>query len=97
MKIIWSPAASRDLRHAYQYIAKDNEHAAARIADVIEHHVRYLSVFPAMGRPGRVEGTRELPIPGTPFIAVYQLAGDAVDIVAVMHGSRAWPEEFEEQ
>ncbi|MCG8044986.1 MAG: type II toxin-antitoxin system RelE/ParE family toxin [Candidatus Thiodiazotropha taylori] len=28
---------------------------------------------------------------GTPFILVYQVSGDQVDILRVLHGSQAWP------
>jgi toxin ParE1/3/4 len=46
------------------------------------------------GRPGRVDGTRELVIAATPFVVVYECIEEEIGIVAVMHGSRAWPEVF---
>jgi toxin ParE1/3/4 len=56
--------------------------------------VEQLRLFPGMGRPGRVQGTRELVVAGTPFIVAYRLKEDAVEVLAVVHGSRMWPEEF---
>ena len=46
-----------------------------------------------MGRVGRVEGTRELPLPALPFIVVYCVlaSADAVEIVNVVHGAQRWP------
>ena len=46
------------------------------------------------GREGRVTGTRELVIRGTPFIVGYRIEKKEVWILAVMHTARKWPEEF---
>jgi toxin ParE1/3/4 len=47
-----------------------------------------------MGRPGRVPGTRELVVSDTPFILPYRVRDSAVEILAVFHGARQWPEQF---
>jgi toxin ParE1/3/4 len=47
-----------------------------------------------MGRPGRIEGTRELVITGTPFIVTYRIRRNDLQILAVMHTSRKWPVEL---
>jgi toxin ParE1/3/4 len=46
-----------------------------------------------IGRQGRVGGTRELVVQGTPYIVVYRVHDD-VEILAVVHGARKWPESF---
>lgn len=46
-----------------------------------------------MGREGRVEGTRELVIDRSPYIAVYSILGETVRILRVLHGAQKWPEE----
>lgn len=43
-----------------------------------------------MGRPGRIPGTRELVVPGTPFILPYRVAADEVHILRGMHGAGNW-------
>jgi len=45
-----------------------------------------------MGRPGRIEGTRELVVSGTPYIAAYRIVGDTVRVLRVLHGAQQWPE-----
>lgn len=45
---------------------------------------------PGMGRPGRVPFTRELVIPGTPFLVIYRVRTD-VEIIRVLHGAQSWP------
>jgi len=50
--------------------------------------------FPEMGRPGRVDGTRELVIQRTSYIAAYRITGTTVRILRVLHGAQMWPEEL---
>jgi toxin ParE1/3/4 len=71
---IWSPEAIDHLASLRSYIAGDNPAAAQRVVLHILHNVEApLSEHPAMGRPGRVPGTRELVIPETPFIVPYRV------------------------
>jgi plasmid stabilization system protein ParE len=44
-----------------------------------------------MGRPGRRSGTRELVIASTPYIAIYRIKADSIQIVRLMHGAQKWP------
>jgi len=87
----WLRRALLDLEDAYSYVAADKPGAALRLVEQIEEGVRQLSVHPNLGRAGRVRGTRELVIAGTPFLVVYRLdAGQAV-ILTILHGARRWP------
>lgn len=60
MEIVWRDVAILSLERARAYIAKDNPSAAQRVYDRILRPVRNLADMPNMGRPGRVEDTREL-------------------------------------
>jgi toxin ParE1/3/4 len=73
-----------------EYIARDNPEAAAGVVIVIQAAVERLSNFPSMGRPGRVPGTRELIVSGTPYIIPYRVRGEEVQILRVFHGARKW-------
>jgi toxin ParE1/3/4 len=53
--------------------------------------VERLAELPGLGRPGRVAGTRELIVPGTPYIVPYRLRGDRLEVIAVFHTSQKWP------
>ena len=44
-----------------------------------------------MGRAGRVRGTRELAIDGTPYIVAYRIKGNVVEVLRVIHGAQRWP------
>ena len=93
MRIEWSERAGRDLRAVRRYIAQADPRAARAVALTILEVVERLAEFPAGGRPGRLPNTRELVVPGTPFIIPYRVSADVVDILAVIHGARRWPGE----
>ena len=69
----------------------DHAPAAEKQLKLITRAVEQLANFPEMGRPGRVGGTRELVIQGTPYIVAYRLKGTTVRILALLHGARRWP------
>ena len=82
MTIVWSPRAIEHLAHLREYIARDNPNAGNRIASALLEAVERLAKLPNLGRPGRVAGTRELVVFGTPYIIPYRLRGDRLEIVA---------------
>lgn len=94
MQLVWSRRANRDLDHIYNYIAKDNPLAALDMLDTILAAVENLSEYPKIGRPGRTDTTRELVIPSTPYIAVYIVSDQIIEIAAVLHTAKQWPEDF---
>jgi toxin ParE1/3/4 len=92
MEIRWSPEAAADFTAMIQYIRQDNSPAALRVARAIYHAVAQLKVYPNRGRPGRVDGTRELPLPRLPFVVVYRVGENAVEIARLLHGAQCWPQ-----
>jgi addiction module RelE/StbE family toxin len=93
--IEWTEQAARQLDQVRDYIALANsEEVAARIARRIVAGVQQLDSFPMSGRAGRVRGTRELVMAGTPFIAAYTIARNRIVILALYHGTQKWPEAF---
>lgn len=94
MKLRWTRFALEDLRHLHEYIAEDNPHVAGRMIARIQEAALHLKRHPQMGRQGRVQGTRELVIAGTPYIVVYIPDGIEVQIVAVFHSAMRWPDNF---
>jgi len=94
MKIAWTPLALSDLHNAYDYIAEERASSAAYVIARIEEAVQALARYPTMGRPGRVEGTRELVASDTPFIIAYRVKEKRVEILSVIHTARTRPEEL---
>jgi addiction module RelE/StbE family toxin len=94
MKLRWARLALQDLHHLHEYIAEDNPSAANLMVTRIQDATLRLKKHPHMGRPGRVKGTRELIIAGSPYIVVYILGGSEIQIVAVIHSAMRWPDIF---
>ncbi|MBI1921356.1 MAG: type II toxin-antitoxin system RelE/ParE family toxin [Geobacter sp.] len=90
MRLEWTRPALHDLREAGDYIALDNPAAAGRMASRVSEAMELLPEHPNMGRPGRVTGTREMVVTGTPFIVIYRVRGSAMQILRVLHHARKW-------
>jgi toxin ParE1/3/4 len=91
MMVRWSPEAAADSAAIVEYIRQQNSSAAERVAHTIYEGVAALALFPNQGRPGRTKGTRELVFAPLPFVAVYRVKDEAVEIARVLHGAQRWP------
>ncbi len=94
MKLKWTRLALQDLRHLHEYIADDNPSAASRMVTRMQEATERLKNHPQMGRPGRVQGTRELVIAGSPYVVVYILGDSEIQIVAIIHSAMRWSDTF---
>ena len=94
MPVRWLRRSLRNLDEEATYIARDDPKAAARIVEHIVASVDQLAAPPAMGRPGRVPGTRELIVSGSPYLVPYRMRGGTVEVLAVFHGARKWPDKL---
>lgn len=97
MHLEWSVFAHADREAIFDYIEADSSQAAVTVDDRIRTQMEKLIQFPESGRTGRVEGTRELVIHRTPYIAAYRIDGDVVRILRVLHGAQIWPQEMPEE
>ena len=88
------PIAEHNRESQLAYIGKRNPWAAIDMGDAIEAAVEQLADHPHRGRPGRVKGTRELVISGTPYVVAYRVEADAVVILRLLHGAQRWPAEL---
>lgn len=91
MRIRWLDEAISDLIEIRDYITNDKPQAAQAVASRIRKTVDLLKDQPGIGRPGRVEGTKELIIPGLPYIIPYRVKANTIEILRVLHTARKWP------
>jgi toxin ParE1/3/4 len=94
MRVKWTRKALLNLSDAVEFIAADKPTSSTDVALKIWNAAKMLARQPGMGRPGRVTGTRELVIPGLPYVLPYVEKEGAVFILRVMHTSMKWPEKF---
>jgi toxin ParE1/3/4 len=94
VKLEWSEYALSDREQIYDYIDANNPLAAIAVDERIQEALERLLRFPMSGRIGRVEGTRELVIVPTPYIAAYRVADKTIRVLRILHGAQEWPEGF---
>jgi toxin ParE1/3/4 len=93
-RLVYPRRYSRRLEDIYEPIAADNPDVAPRVIERIRIAVERLREFPMIGRPGRVDGTRELIVARTPYLVPYRVKGDVVQIITVLHSAQRWPDQF---
>jgi toxin ParE1/3/4 len=91
VRVRWLARGLANLNAEAEYIARDKPRAAARVVQATHQTVDLLRRHPNLSRPGRVSGTRELVVPGTPYIVPYRVRDDEIQILRVFHGARRWP------
>ena len=91
MRFGWSSKAGRDRDDIFNYISAENFAAAVANDQRIAAVEVQLRRFPESGRTGRVPGTRELVVSGTPFLAIYSVKSETVTVLRVIHGAQSWP------
>ncbi len=88
--LVWTPEAIADRQEIYDYIEIDKPLAAANLDELISRKANLLVDFPGLGRPGRIEGTREL-IVHRNYLLVYDIIESHVRMLRVLHVARHWP------
>jgi len=94
MKIKWLKKALANLDNEAKYIAEDNPQTAKIAVTKIQSSVHQLAKYPALGRPGRVVGTRELVLQNTRYIIPYRVRNNRIEILRVFHTSRKLPDRW---
>ena len=94
MSVRWLRSALGDLQAIRQYIARDSQAAALRVVREIRRSAELLAEQPELGRAGRIAGTREWVVRRYPYIVAYRCVAHDVQILAVIHTSRCWPDEL---
>ena len=91
MHLRWTTPATQDLSNIIRRVQQDNPEAAAKVAAILFDGYGTLGQFPRRGRKGRIEGTRELVFPGLPYIVVYRIQDQDLEILRIYHGAQDWP------
>ncbi len=90
MIIQWAHRASADFGNIVAYTAETDPVAASRVASRIDDAVRSLVAFPHRGRPGKARATRELVLAPLPWIIVYQVSAEQIEVLRILHGAQQW-------
>jgi plasmid stabilization system protein ParE len=90
VNVRWTPEAEQDRTAIWEYLVARDTAAALRIDRLFGEAVSGLAVFPMLGHPGEVPGTREL-TPHRSYRLIYEVVGETVWVLALIHTARQWP------
>jgi len=96
------PTAKKDLQEASDfYLREGGAKVAARFLALAERAFSHIIDHPLSGSRRlsvelRVEGLRSWAISGFPYLVIYRLTKDVIDILRVLHTSRDVPDWFDE-
>jgi toxin ParE1/3/4 len=90
MRVRWTVPAAEDLEHIKNYLVEHYPHFAEPTVRAIAQRIRSLKASPNQGRPGHRTGTRELTLAPLPYVVVYRVRAEAVEILHIYHGAQDW-------
>lgn len=91
MKVRFAPIALDDLVRIRQYIVEQRGEApAVRAGARIRASIDLLAQFPYAGHIGEVAGTRVRKVTGQPYVVVYRVTDEAVEILHTYHERQNW-------
>jgi toxin ParE1/3/4 len=91
MRLRWTPAAVADLQHISDYLKDHHPRYRQPTVRKLYEAVHALKQWPQRGRLGREEGTRELLFLPLPYVGVYRVTDQGVEIVRVYHTAQDRP------
>ena len=89
MQVIWTPHAQADLVAIRAYVGEADADAANRLIRTLVNSGSALVDFPDRGRASGLESIRELVVSGTPYLLVYRVVTEEVQILRVWHEAQA--------
>ena len=89
MRIRWTPPAAADLQSINDYLAEHLPHYREPTLRKIYGKIRALKKAPHIGRPGRIAGTRELLFLPMPYVVVYRVLDDVIEVWRIWHTSQS--------
>jgi toxin ParE1/3/4 len=84
VRVRWTEAAAAHVEDIYDFIARDNPDAVSAIVEKLIAAVERLTAYPNLGRAAE-HGARKLIHP--PFVIVYRVVEDVINVESVFHGS----------
>ena len=90
MRVRWTVPAADDLQNIKNYLQQNYPSFAEQTVRTIYERIRSLKTLSKRGRPGHRSGTRELAITPLPYVVVYRVKAEAIEILHIYHGAQDW-------
>jgi len=91
MRVRWLKSSLTSLQSSLRLVHDENPALARDLAQRIQSTVARLEQFPLSGRTGATAGTREIVNARLPFIVVYRIVDNEVQILRVFHDRQCRP------
>ena len=91
MRIRWTPAEAKDLQHINDYLKDHHPHYRQPTMRRLYETIHSLKALPYRGQAGRENGTREILFPPLPYVAVYRVKEENIEVIRIYHGAQDRP------
>lgn len=88
MHILWTPAAAADVQNISDFLTEHHPHYRQATLRKLYETIVSLKEWPLRGRAGGEEGTRELLFPPLPYIAVYRVRNQSIEVLRIYHAAQ---------
>ena len=90
MRLRWTIPAAEDLENIYVYLSRNHPRFAESTVRSVLRRIQLLKASPDAGRAGHRHGTREFVLSPLPYVVVYRVQGDSIEILHIFHGAQDW-------
>jgi toxin ParE1/3/4 len=91
MRIRWTAAAAADLQHINDHLKDHHPQYRQPTIRKLYETIRSLKASPYRGRIGRENGTREILFPPLPYVAVYRVKAEIIEVIRIYHAAQDRP------
>jgi addiction module RelE/StbE family toxin len=88
MRLRWTPPAAQDMQGISEYLKENYPQYRSPTLNKLYRKIQSLKQTPHIGRPGRIKGTRGILFTPLPYVAVYRVDGEIVEIWRIWHGAQ---------
>ena len=88
MRLRWMPSAAADLASISDYLTASRPAFRDRTIRQIHDTLRALRKYPNRGRLGKRPGTREILFQPMPYLAIYRIQEDTIEVLRILHGAQ---------
>lgn len=88
--LLWTSLALSDLDNILKYFSEKDEAITINLAKAFDKAISNIENFPEIGILGRKEKTRELFLSQYPYVIIYRINKNDIEIVRLLHTHQQW-------
>ena len=88
MRVRLTPEARLDIDAITDYINERSPTGGKKVEEAIRRTLRLLARWPYSGRKSEFVNIRERTLPGLPYLVLYRISANTVEVIKIFHTSR---------